>query len=65
MNIMRTISEVFDFGFEQMDTTDKHFPYAKSLYHWSDFAKGGKMYRFSDYTIDRFENQFKVNISFC
>ena len=28
------------------------------LYHQSDFERGGKMYKFSLYTIDRFEHEF-------
>lgn len=61
----RQIFEVFDFGFEQMETnslipsqSDK-----KTIYTKDDF-RNGKMKKFNRYPIWKFEEEFAVTVSF-
>lgn len=59
----RTIRETFDFGFEEMElntlTSDE-----KYLFHRADFEPGGKMEKFFDYPIAKFDKEFCGSVCF-
>lgn len=62
----RSIREVFDFGFEQMNcrgmVSNKN---EKFFLHREDFAKGGKFEKFLDYPLWKFREQFGMLVSWC
>lgn len=60
----KTIKEIFDFGFEEMEQQNCIVNDNKYLYHIEDFVKGGKMEKFFGYTVNRFEDEFCCCLSF-
>ena len=56
---LRKMIDLFDkFGAEQVEHRDAI--HGDLVYYWNrdDFASGGKMERFADYTVERFEREF-------
>lgn len=64
MNIKnRTIKSIFEFGFEEIEQQNIIVNDNKYIYHLSDFTEG-KMKKYYNYTVGRFENNFCCILSF-
>lgn len=60
----RMMKDFFEMGFEEIESQQYLVGDAIHLYQKKDFAPGGSMEKFSNYTVDRFEHEFCVMLSF-